>query len=324
MFELSQSSFYYNPPKILDEKLKKYLRLARFIQKKILLTCFKFIIKYFKYYEVRNTQLFREWFFCPMNYVRIMEIPLTFVLLRASKADKILDLSSPKILSLYYNLLKYPNIIASDIEDYFVKDFEVFSKFTGLNMKTAIFDITKGFPFPENSFDRIFSISVLEHIPYEGDKEALKQILHYLKPSGIAVITLPAFHKYIEEWVYSKNFYWNTVKNKNGAYFYQRRYNLNTIISRFKFDNGYIDRIIFIAEKPIKKTRLNNNGLLLHNSYYINTVFIANILNKMRNLKIPLCRYFAANYVSHKCHYLTYNGDDKNIRQVIVRIRKNA
>ena len=179
-------------------------------------------------------------------------------------------------------------------------------------------------PYPENYFDKIFSISVLEHIPYDGDTEALKQILRVLKPGGIAVITLPAFRNYIEEWISSKSFYWKSVTNANGAVFYQRKYDLQTIYSRLLVNGGKIDEILFVAEKPIEQPGLNHEGRMLHNSCYIDKVIIAKFFKKLKRFKIPFSEYFAENYVSQKCHYITDDHSDVNIRQVVIKINKDS
>ncbi|MCC5638429.1 class I SAM-dependent methyltransferase [Nostoc sp. CHAB 5844] len=299
------------------------LKSVRLNQKNIEEVIAAFLFKNFFNENVRKTGHFRQWLQIPMNYARIMEIPLTMLLLDAKKEERILDISSPKLLALYYSLSGYTSVVAADMEDYFINDFEIFKKYSGLNIELKVFDTTKLIPYPENYFDKIFSISVLEHIPYDGDTEALKQILRVLKPSGTAVITLPAFSNYIEEWISSKSFYWKSVTNANGAVFYQRRYDLESIHSRLSVNGGKIDKILFVAERPIKQPGLNPEGRMLHNSYYIDHVIFSKYLKKFQKFQIPLSAYFAENYVSHKCHYITDDHSDVNIRQAVIKIKKD-
>lgn len=55
--------------------------------------------------SMRQNNHFREWFKVPMNYCRIMELPLTLELLDLNdKNMSILDISSPKLLSLYLEI----------------------------------------------------------------------------------------------------------------------------------------------------------------------------------------------------------------------------
>lgn len=64
-----------------------------------------------------------------MNYCRIMELPLTLELLDLdlSKKQTILDISSPKLLAFYLAINGY-DILATNLEDYFVNDFDVFAQ----------------------------------------------------------------------------------------------------------------------------------------------------------------------------------------------------
>ena len=68
-----------------------------------------------------------------MNYVRMIELPLTTILLDLKKESRILDISSPKLLSLCLGTNGFPNITISDVEDYFVGDFEIYSKEFGFS-----------------------------------------------------------------------------------------------------------------------------------------------------------------------------------------------
>jgi SAM-dependent methyltransferase len=306
----------------MENRSIEWLRSTRLAQKQIEISAAKFILKNIWKSPVRDTRHYREWFSCLMNYARIMELPLTMKLLDAKKEDHILDVSSPKLLALYYSLSGFSNVVAADIEDYFKNDFDIFSKYSGLNIHTSVFDATKSIPYPDEYFDKIFSVSVLEHIPFEGDREALKQILRVLKTSGVAVITLPAFPHYVEEWITSKSFYWKSVTNDDGAVFYQRRYDMDSIHSRLAVNGGEIEKILFVAERPIKEAHLNDEGMMLHNSYYISDVRIARFLTRTKQLKVPFAKYLAENYVSHKHHYITDDHSDVNIRQVVIKIRK--
>jgi SAM-dependent methyltransferase len=271
---------------------------------------------------IRNTKHFRGWFHTPMNYARIMELPLTLLLLQATKNEAILDVSSPKLLALYYALMGCRGVVTADLEDYFVSDFETYKEHANLTIKTAVFDAAREIPYPDSHFDKIFSVSVLEHIPNNGDILAMREMLRVLKPSGSLVITLPAFTHYVEEWISSKN-YWKSAE-KNGKTFYQRRYDEHTLLKNFSILGSVIQELILIAESPIEPPRIGENGMMLHNSYYINKVPTAHLLKALGRLRIPFVRYLAELNVSRKCHYLTTDWTDPNIRQVVVKMTKTA
>src|SRR5262249_23592650 len=45
--------------------------------------------------------------------------------------------------------------------------------------------------YPDDAFDRIFSISAIEHIPEDGDEAAIHELARVLKPGGRCCLTLP-------------------------------------------------------------------------------------------------------------------------------------
>ena len=188
-----------------------------------------------------------------MNYARQMEIPLTDEMLKPQPRESILDVSSPKLLSLYYadNGI---DVVAGDLEDYFVSDMRNLK--IGLrenaSISTSVFDATERIPFPDSSFDKAFSISVLEHIPSNGDIKALQEISRVLKINGRLAITLPAFKTYVEEWTTS-DFYWKSIADNQGRTFFQRRYDqkrLQELIDSCLTMS--LVELVLVAEHPFK------------------------------------------------------------------------
>ena len=188
------------------------MKQARATQRRMAYAVFGFVSKNVWDSRMRATRHFREWYLRPMNYARIMELPLTHLLLDPKIGERILDVSSPKLLALYYALNNPPGpgpkwqIVTCDMEDYFINDFEVYKTKLGLNVEPRVIDATQPIPFPEDHFDKIFSVSVLEHIPDEGDSRAVEQMLRVMRPgpSGAMVLTLPAATTYMEEWLSEK------------------------------------------------------------------------------------------------------------------------
>lgn len=270
---------------------------------------------------IRRTRHFREWFKAPMGYTRIMELPLTWELLDLDldKKEKILDISSPKLLALYLAVNGY-DIVASDLEDYFISDFKIFSNKFNFDLKAKCFDATN-MPYENQSFDKIFSVSVFEHIPDSGDIEAVKEVARVLKSGGIFVMTLPAYKIYLEEWLKGKSFYWRGKQREDGSIFFQRRYTESTIKERFENLGLVIEEIIWIAEKPIKQPCLNESGRLDHNVYYIGRLPLVRLAKKIAKI-IPFLPYFLYAFYSKKTQYLTSSFEDENIRQVAVKFRK--
>jgi len=268
---------------------------------------------------VHQTRHFKEWFSAPMNYVRMIELPLTITLMDLEKESRILDISSPKLLSLYLGTNGFVNITISDVENYFVGDFKIYSKEFGFSPQIETFDATN-IPFADRSFDRVFSVSVLEHVPDNGDVELAKEVARILKPNGIFVVTFPASVVYSEEWLKNRNFYWSSKVREDGRVFFQRRYDERFIKKHFADIGFEIDDIIYIAEKPIEEPKLNENGRLLYNVYYLEEFISIKILKKLQSIfRLPLLPYLAYCYLSYRYHYLTRNCNDKNIRQAAVK-----
>ncbi len=298
------------------------LKKVRSIQKEIeLFYLLRVLPKVFSK-STRQTRHFDEWLRAPMNYVRIIETPLTISLIDLKEEHKILDISSPKLLALYLGANGFPEITISDVEDYFIEDFKIYAKNFGFSPRIETFDATN-IPFGDNSFDRVFSISALEHVADNGDREIAKEVARILKRDGIFVITAPASNSYSEEWLKEKNFYWPTKIREDGRAFFQRRYDEKSIRERFGSIGFRIDDIIFIAEIPIEEPKLNANGRFFYNAYYLQDLMSVKILKKLnRRLRLPLLPYLAYRQLSYRHHYLTRDGNDRNIRQAAVKMCK--
>ena len=298
------------------------LKESRNILRKIELFYFFKILPQIFSTPVRRTGHFQEWLSVPMNYVRVIELPITMKLLDLEKGVKILDISSPKLLSLYLGTNGYPDITVSDVEDYFAKDFEIYAKHFDFAPQIKTFNAT-AIPFNDNTFDRVFSVSVLEHVPDDGDRGIAKEVARVMRSGSIFVMTAPAGPVYSEEWLKDKNFYWPTKIREDGRAFFQRRYDTSSIRERFGGLDLSIKDIVFIAEKPLKDPELNDNGRFLYNVYYLQKFKSVRILNKITRItQVPALPYFAHRYYSSRCHYLTRDGSDTNIRQVVVKMRK--
>ncbi len=298
---------------------KQILSLCRTRQKEIeRFVYFQLLPKVFKQY-IRKIKHFYQWYRIPMNYVRIIELPLTLELLDLNTEQAILDISSPKLLPLYLAVSGFKNITISDLLDYFVEDFKSFSEEFNISPKLDVFDATN-IPYDDNTFDRVFSVSVFEHIPDFGDTDAVREVARVIKPKGIFVLTLPASNNYLEEWLTKPSFYWPGKQRDDGAVFYQRRYDERSIRERFG-DLGFeIEDIVFIAENPIKPPVLHEDGMLLHNDFYVKDLWQLKVANKFP--KAPLLPYLLYSSLSKRYHYLTRNSADDNIRQVAIKLRR--
>ena len=104
----------------------------------------------------------------------------------------VLDVSSPKILSLFLSQDDFRSVVATDLDDpsLFTRWVRYAELMARQNYRVEFQD-AQSLHYPDASFDFVYSISVIEHIPGNGDTEALRQFARVLRPGGIAVIEVP-------------------------------------------------------------------------------------------------------------------------------------
>ena len=130
----------------------------------------------------------------PVDYMRCAEFDAILRTLRIAPNTKILDVSSPQWFSLFL-AAKYPettfhyiNIVDDELIPY-----ETIGRV--LDLKNLAFQKgdVRGLEFDESTFDKVISISVIEHVYPEtdGDLGALLEIKRVLKPGSELLLTLP-------------------------------------------------------------------------------------------------------------------------------------
>jgi ubiquinone/menaquinone biosynthesis C-methylase UbiE len=75
-----------------------------------------------------------------------------------------------------------------DIDEEKVHLGEKAAKLLGLKIYHSVQDI-RSLGFSSNTFDYVFCISVIEHIPYYDQPKALSELSRVLKPGGILVVS---------------------------------------------------------------------------------------------------------------------------------------
>ena len=132
----------------------------------------------------------------PMDIARYFELPATANALEIRSKDKILDLSSAKLLSLFLCEKSNSEVIAVDMWEKEINNWKTFvktidQKKTNLSFLTLEVADGRCLTYPDEYFDKIYSISVLEHIPDDGDTRTIIELARVLKKGGVLVITVP-------------------------------------------------------------------------------------------------------------------------------------
>ena len=187
----------------------------------------------------------------PIDYVRTIEIPLSLSLIDLSPGDKALDVSSPKITSLYLanrgGIISVIDILDDEIE--FCKFHAKKDKIIGNRINAMIGDV-RNLKFHDEEFDVIYSISVLEHIyPKKGgDSVAIREMARVLKPGGRIVLTVPYIKTARIE--YKVGSVYERKLNRKTTNFYQRWYDKKTLHDNIFNPSGLkVTHIYYIGEK---------------------------------------------------------------------------
>lgn len=69
------------------------------------------------------------------------------------------------------------------------------ANYVGDHLEFSVFD-PAGQPFPNESFDHVFSFQVFEHVPLESTRSYVRNIWNMLKPGGVAIVTTPNAYNY--------------------------------------------------------------------------------------------------------------------------------
>lgn len=212
-----------------------------------------------------------------LRYWRVFEFPYTLAQLPPHERLAILDISSPKILAFYMAQKYGHNVSAVDIWEEEIAFWKKILKLAGNprriagKVSLAIADATR-LAYEDESFDFVYSISVIEHIDDFGDTKALQEISRVLKKGGIAVVTVPfdqnGYDVFKSEGVYHKTYATSPV-------FYERWYNPEQLQARLVASSGLeVEDLQLAFEKylPLHHTCIPK---LLKSSWFVRNLWSA-------------------------------------------------
>jgi SAM-dependent methyltransferase len=173
----------------------------------------------------------------PVEYVRCAEDRYVLQHLDVGMGHRVLDIGSPKLLSLYLAARVQAEVHATDLLDYFFDRYGTYAD-TILPRRRDLYRMKavdgRSLTFPSDSFDRAFAISSVEHIPGDGDSRTLREIGRVLRPGGLACLTVPwSDTGYLEVFKSAGDpkAYWTDAGGASTV-FYQRVYDRPSLMSR--------------------------------------------------------------------------------------------
>jgi len=169
----------------------------------------------------------------PIDYWRGREFAYACTKLGVPDGAKVLDLGSPKDLAVY--LAKY--------RGYAVTAVDILPEAIDLSQRTArangldgagpgrvLSEVQDGraLPYSADSFDAAYTVSVLEHIPGDGDTAALTELIRVVRPGGRVVVTTPFSPEY-EEIFLNEQVYDREYLPGGEPVFFERHYDRPTL-----------------------------------------------------------------------------------------------
>jgi SAM-dependent methyltransferase len=185
----------------------------------------------------------------PIDYMRYAEFGAVVGGLRLQRGSRILDAAGPQWLT-FALAAQHPDVEFHyiNLTDYELLPFMRLRELLELDNITIRREDLRKLSFPDEHFDEILSISVIEHVyPEEGgDILALRELKRVIKNEGSIIITVPCKEKanvvYIQGDVYERS--------GTGKQFFAREYSPETLaamVNRLGFLN---DGLNYISEVP--------------------------------------------------------------------------
>ena len=196
----------------------------------------------------------------PVNYWRNLEYRLVYREGDFRSSDRVLDIGSPKLFSLFLADKVKAEVFATDIQEYFVPEYSVIRQVRGISPEKYHLRVedARDLSFDDNSIDKVYSISVIQHIPEAGDTKCLEEIGRVLSKGGRCLLTVP-FSPTSKLDFAEADFYWaeSNTSAGNGKVFYQRRYSEDDLFTRLIDPSGLkIKKLKYVGERiPFRSGR---------------------------------------------------------------------
>lgn len=195
----------------------------------------------------------------PVNYWRTLEYREVVREADFQPQDRVLDIGSPKLLSLYLAQQIGAGVCATDIDDYFISEYSLMRELAGVSPERYQLKAEDGrkLSFGDETFDKVYSISVIEHIPGQGDSDCAREMGRVLRQGGRCFITVPFSPIGRTEYV-DTPFYWSEFSETapDGKIFFQRCYNDVDLYQRIIRPSGLVlKKLTYYGERVGTRSR---------------------------------------------------------------------
>lgn len=169
----------------------------------------------------------------PVNSVRYWEFDFADRHL-PRVGDVALDVSSPRILSMYFaHRARFARISVINPDRQDVHETERIARICGFGRIVTIEGDAASLDADPGRYAAAWSISVIEHIDGDrGDTDAVMAMFRALKPGGTLVLTFPVDREYRLEHRAADVYGLGRAATDDGSYFFQRWYDMKAIQSR--------------------------------------------------------------------------------------------
>jgi SAM-dependent methyltransferase len=173
--------------------------------------------------------------YLPASYWRTAEFCYVWDRIVPTDAQTVLDVGSPKDLAIFMARQANLEVVATDLLDSAIGICERYSRATGTEGQgpgkvLSEKQDARSLNYRDDTFDAAFSVSVLEHIPGDGDSQAIRELVRVVRPGGVIAVTVPYDVKYRETFVYGDVYERASVRGE--PVFFERHYDQRTLAER--------------------------------------------------------------------------------------------
>jgi SAM-dependent methyltransferase len=198
----------------------------------------------------------------PVSYWRTAEFAYVWGQLAGLPGGRILDLGSPKELAILLARHRKFEVVSTDILSDEVEVSERYAWAIGATgegagcVRSEVQD-GRALTYASDSFDAAFSVSVLEHIPENGDTDAIRALVRVVKPGGIVVVTTPYDVEYRETFV-NEDVYERSQQGSESVFF-ERHYDEKSLRQRLlEVEGARVESLELWGEGRVRMERLMN------------------------------------------------------------------